>query len=204
MRPGDGSTRKAERGTSRCFLHASPNRILMNEAELVKKALAGDEAAKDRLFVRFEAMAYKLARPYVRSFGEDAISIGFLALWEGVMKFDPSKGMLSTVVYTQIRTRLLEEKRRRAPYTRDGVAKITEIPIQEWDSYEIGIDDSLHAKDVFDKLAVKLNAQERSMIPFLLDGEFVAEWSRRQGLSFSRGKQVVKSIRDKARPLLAA
>jgi len=183
----------------------------MTESELVKKALAGDEACKERLVVQYRSLVYKLARPFMGTLGKDAVAIANLGFWKGVTRFDPSKGVLTTVVYNCIRGELLEEIRNGAPKTRSGKPRITEA----WslDEYAVSaeliqsrvdLEGDLIAKSVLDAIESSLDARRKDLLGSMLAGGEASVWSRANGVSPTRGQQLRDDIRDKARELLAA
>lgn len=70
------------------------DRKQLNWAELVKLAQAGDEEVFAQLCQRFEPVVHRYAhRAHLRSLGEDALSVGRLAVVEAIRTYDEKAGV---------------------------------------------------------------------------------------------------------------
>lgn len=187
----------------------------MGDIELVEKARAGDEWAKEDLIRKFEGMAYKYAKNY-NQLGEDRYVIALEAIWRAVLSYDPTKAALSTHIGCRIKGALMEaarpvhEKmycvnRRGKPLARDawsldaypGNAELIQDRVNHLEELEVGgllqqIDTAL--KD--DRL--------KRFLAHLLDDGSITEFGIKEGISQSRAWQLRKQIIEIVAPLRVA
>lgn len=97
----------------------TPSQSLADE-ELVARVARGDSRAFEALYDRHERPAYSLALRLLADSdaAEDVVQDAFLAVWQRVEKYDPSRGSFRTWLLTTIHSRGIDRLRSRAAQQR--------------------------------------------------------------------------------------
>lgn len=87
------------------------------DAFLAQRIRAGDREAVGELYDRYAALALALAVRVVtdRSAAEDAVHDAFVAVWQQIDRFDPSRGNLRGWLLTVVRNRAIDRIRATPP-----------------------------------------------------------------------------------------
>ncbi len=86
----------------------------VDDAQLLERCAAGDEAALGILYDRFGRTAFALSFRIVRDreLAEDAVQESFLAAWRRASSFDPARAKVSTWLFTIVRNKSVDLVRR--------------------------------------------------------------------------------------------
>jgi RNA polymerase sigma-70 factor, ECF subfamily len=99
------------------YLSPPDNHLVMNDAELVARALGGDRDAFAAIYHRYHAVVYRFARMMSGSaaVAEDVTQETFIVLMQDLQRYAPSRAALGTYLYgvarNLTRARLRRERR---------------------------------------------------------------------------------------------
>jgi len=84
------------------------------DAALLARIAARDEAAVEALYARYSGPLYSLAYQVTRSegFAQDVVQEVFIALWRDAARFDPAKGAVSPWLFSLARHKAIDLVRR--------------------------------------------------------------------------------------------
>lgn len=187
----------------------------LRDAELVRRAASGDEAAEENLILRYRRTVRACIRPYFLSGGdsEDLMQEGLIGLLSAIRTFQPEGGAsFRTYAETCIRHRVISaarsaSRRKHSPLN-DGVSleeilsdenqRVSLFPVSRFDRSP---EDQVLAReregDVISKYSRYLSAFETEILRHYLDGCAYEEIAERCGRSCKSVDNAVQRIRKK-------
>jgi RNA polymerase sigma factor (sigma-70 family) len=114
----------------------SGDRRGVDQDELLRRLIAGDQQALAEIYDAYGGRCYALARRLLRdeNLAEDAVQEALLGLWRAPERFDSSRASLATFLLTLTHRRAVDVLRREALQRRGRVATdegLVEVPSQD-------------------------------------------------------------------------
>ena len=100
------------------------NYTTATDEDLMQRAQANDVDAFERLYDRYGALAYRVARAVCRDQhrAEEAVQDGFLSIWQGRSDYNPDLGTFKSWSISVVRHRAIDSNRREATSHRSVLA----------------------------------------------------------------------------------
>ena len=173
------------------------------DAALLARVVARDEAAVEALYARYSGPLYSLAYQVTGAerFAQDVVQETFVALWRDAARFDPAKGAVSPWLFSLARHKAIDLVRREA-----NVRKRTADVDLELEMADDDVDQEawqhLRRDRVREAIELLTPAQREALELAFFSGLTHVEVSERLGIPLGTAKTRIRSALLRLRDLL--
>jgi RNA polymerase sigma-70 factor (ECF subfamily) len=173
------------------------------DAALLARIVARDEAAVEALYARYSGPLYSLAYQVTRSegFAQDVVQETFIALWRDAARFDPAKGAVSPWLFSLARHKAIDLVRREQNVRRRTAD--VDLELREADD---DVDDEawlgIRRERVRAAVGVLTPAQREALELAFFDGLTHVEVAERLGIPLGTAKTRIRSALLRLRDVL--